>query len=360
MVVMILGTLQGKENFIKGMNGVAKSMRNTASKFHQMEEVGNDFLVQSTAFDGITQTAKCKETKSNDVLRSTATKFKEAVIMLNQIWDGLSKKTFEQAKNMEDFIALLDIGIMASMGTFIFIALLAIIAALIGGKKGWCVLRIAVLFSVLIILVFALLVGIEFGLSMLIADFCHAGPLVNMNAAIRETLDGDALKLMSYYLTCKGGEDASPMYQPLSDATDFMTVLQSVTKSMGTTAACSDTDMQKIYGAEGVAAKVIGGFKKLGGVVACPTSINPLLVDLTQVALCKNTVAGLYQLWVVQAAALAVLLIALHYAQFSRTRWVKNGTDDEAKPWDSAPEAKKKKKKRGAKNQIQPQVSMTF
>jgi len=352
MVVMILATLQGKTNFMKGMNGVVKSLRDTGSKFAEMENIGNDFSVQSTRFGDIATNADCKKQESNDVLKKTSKSFKTAVDLLNGLWKDLAKSMNDKAQTMDDVAKLMDVGIMATMGVFIFIAVLAILAAVIGGYKGWCVLRLAVFFSVLVVAIFAILVGVEFGLSMLIADFCHAGPLVNMKTAVADPTsefyiaDREALDMMSYYLTCKGGADASPMYQPLSDATDFMTVLQTVTKSLGT-GACADADMQKIYGKSGVAAKVIAGFEGLTGVVSCPKSVNPLLAELTQQVLCTDTVAGLHQLWMVQSAAMAVLLIALHYAQFSRTLWVDGEYGDDSGGG-------------GPSNKIAPQLSMNF
>lgn len=253
------------------------------------------------------ETGKQVVTGLKSQLAGSAGQFGEAGKMLKGMFGGMAplmKKATEMP--IERFV---DIGLASTMSTVLVVLAVGTLGMLCGCT---CCVSMASGQGIAALMALMVVISLEIFVSVLLSDYCVAGPLPSINVLLSKYMAGEESKMPRelglYFTTCNG---TNPVLAPLSGGMQGVDAL--LTKLTGLaqykyssgTPWCKPQLVQPLINA---ANGTLMAMKAITRDMGCD-KINPVLVDLTHKLLCRDVVNGMYHLWVVQAAAAAVFFI---------------------------------------------------
>jgi len=318
--IVVLGSLDGRKHFIDGLDGVGEHLKTTQEHFQNLESDVDQFKLNAQEFS---EEAKkpCKSDDSKSVLQTISDEFKKSEEELANGVGSISEDIGKMGDTLKDGKDIIDALVIAIVIVFVLISLLGLISVGLGGKAGNAVLTFTSVMAIIVLLAMIGLQTVQVTTSVALADFCYEGPLNNMEKVADQHLTDRTQALFKYYLTCNGGETASPIYDDIVEATDMAGQVVMVAKQFAKTGQC------EVERAVEVGESTLATIKTMSRIISCDKTINPILVGLTQDALCGDAVSGLYIMWTTQTAACFLLWFTLIYAQFARGYWTETEAD---------------------------------
>eukprot|EP00937_MAST-01D_sp_MAST-1D-sp2_P005590 g5590.t1 len=246
-------------------------------------------------------------TPAISLLKQNSGAFGKAGDTLGKMFVGLAPTV--RSVNDMPLELYVDIGLGCSMGQVLLVLA-------IGAVGLWFVwprtLGVATTKGSFALLTFSFLVALEVFISVLLADFCTAGPLpATAGLAANMLTEAQSQQMAAYFLTCNG---TNPIAAPLRQA---QTMIPRITSAVGQLGAqtystgatlCDAAAVKAVVDAAGATSAAISGIVASMG---CDR-VNPVLVRITHELLCVDVVHGMYNLWVVQASAAALFFVCVY------------------------------------------------
>ncbi|KAJ8601646.1 hypothetical protein CTAYLR_009833 [Chrysophaeum taylorii] len=310
MAVFAFGTIYGHSLARSSLRAATDATDALYEKFRELDDLALELVDASTTVNTLIETVDCDESSTwEELLEENAAVLEEEANDVRAQTDDVASAFRSVKRRTRRAWTWVDWALFLSVVAIIVSILPAAAYGMILSRR-WAI-SLSSRFSYLMCAILVLLVALEFGVAVKLADFCR-NPDRNVLDILetRANLGVEATDLVAYYVTCDG---VNPVADDLIAAYADVQALNASLAEIRTSGAC--VPESAIEALRVVCGDVNDALLELETAVYCPP-INEEYSDLVHTAVCRKFLPSLYFFAIVHAIIAAFLYVFLYAANW--------------------------------------------